>query len=105
MGNKSTSHQDKVNTTSHLIETAAHHLAHTKRHAVQLAKSKTKKERDFNHEHLTTHLNGAIEHVGKIMGHVKANYPSEAKELSRLEKTVPRSSDSFKQSLRKARGK
>lgn len=87
----STSQQDKINTTAHLIETTGHHLAHTKRHSVALRNSTTKAERDFNHDHLDTHLNGAIEHVQKIMDHMKTNYPAIGKELDTLEATIPMS--------------
>ncbi len=90
-GKKSTSVQDKHNTTAHLIETTGHHLAHSSRHLDQLKKSKSKAQRDFNHEHLDTHLKGGIEHVQKLMNHVKTNYPEVGKELGKLEGTVPRS--------------
>lgn len=91
MSKKSTSPQDRVNTTAHLIETTAHHLGHTKRHAEKLHTAKSKPERDFNQAHLDTHLDGGIEHIQKLMDHVKNNYPAEGKELSKLENTVPRS--------------
>lgn len=80
---------DKINTTAHLIETTSHHLAHTKRHEVQLKKAEGK-SRDFNHEHMTTHLDGAIEHNQKLINHINANYPKEARELRDLEGTVAR---------------
>ena len=42
--------------------------------------------RGFNGEHARTHLDGAIEHVGKLTGHLEDNYPAEAGHLGRLRK-------------------
>lgn len=86
---KSTSNKDRTATTAHLVETTAHHLSHTMRHAEQLKKSKTKAQRDFNQEHMDTHLKGGIEHVHKLMNHLQTNYPAEGKELQKLQDTVP----------------
>lgn len=88
---KSTSNKDKIATTAHLIETTGHHLSHTSRHVDQLAKSKTKAQRNFNLEHIKTHLDGGIEHVQKLMKHMQSNYPAEGKELGKLQDTVARS--------------
>ena len=38
----------------------------------------------FNAEHARTHLDGALEHVGKITGHLEDNYPAEAGFLAGL---------------------
>jgi hypothetical protein len=89
----STSNQDKVNTTAHLLQTTGNHLSHTHRHAVAEGKSITDEAGKFNHEHMMTHLEGAIEHVQKLTDHLNANYPKEAKELKTLEQTVPRTDE------------
>ena len=90
MSDTSTSNQDKVNTTAHLVQTIGNHLSHTHRHFQQMLKSQTKAQRDFNADHANTHLNGAIEHVQKLTDHLATNYPKESKELKTLEQTVPR---------------
>lgn len=88
---KSKNAYQKIATTAHLLETTAHHLAHTKRHLDSTKKDKTSKERKFDQEHLETHLNGAIEHVQKLMVHFKSNYPREGRELKTLENTIAHS--------------
>lgn len=93
---KSTSNKDKVASTAHLVETTAHHLSHTLMHAQQLKKSKTKAQRDFNQEHMDTHLKGGIEHVGKLMNHLQSNYPAESKELTKLQSAIPTVGDRVK---------
>jgi hypothetical protein len=45
----------------------------------------------LDQEHAETHMNGTIEHVQKLMTHVKSNYPAEGKELGNLQDTVARS--------------
>ncbi len=89
-GDKSANPQQKAATTAHLIETTAHHAAHSKRHLVALKKAKGKAAL-LDHEHAMTHMNGTIEHVQKLMKHVKSNYPKENKELGNLQDTVARS--------------
>ena len=40
--------------------------------------------RKFNGEHARTHMDGAIEHVGKLTRHLRSNYPAEAGHLAEL---------------------
>ncbi len=89
---KSPGQQQKVATTAHLIETTAHQLAHTKVHLDQLKKDKSSKQKKLDYDHAYTHLNGSIEHVQKLLVHLKSNYPKEGKALSQLENTVAQSS-------------
>lgn len=89
-GDKSASALQKASTTAHLIETTSHQAAHTKRHLVALKKSKGKAAA-LDHDHAMTHMDGTIEHVQKLMQHVQSNYPSESKELGKLQDTVARS--------------
>ena len=89
-GDKSPSRTAKVNTTAHLINTAGHHLAHTQRHLKKLVKGGgTSKEQALDKDHAMTHLNGGLEHVQKLMSHMKSNYPAEGSELQHLEDTIP----------------
>lgn len=90
-GDKSASPAQKAATTAHLLETTAHQLAHTKRHLVSLRKSKNARAKALDMDHADTHMDGGIEHVQKLMSHMKANYPAEGKELDNLQNTVARS--------------
>lgn len=91
-GDKSPTAIHKAATTAHLLETTAHQLAHSKRHLDSLGKKgNTPKGKALDYEHLQTHLKGGIEHVQKLMGHIQSNYPSEGKELGKLQDTVARS--------------
>lgn len=86
-GDKSANPKQKAATTAHLLETTAHQLAHSQRHLESLKTSKgSAKQLDM--EHLDTHLKGGVEHVQKLMSHVKSNYPAEGKELKNLEVSV-----------------
>lgn len=89
-GDKSVTSEQKSATTAHLIETAAHHAAHSQRHLLALRKSKGKAAA-LDQEHAETHMNGTIDHVQKLMAHVQSNYPAESKELGKLQDTVARS--------------
>lgn len=93
MSDKSTSSQDKVNSLAHLVQTTGNHLSHTHRHFLQLKQSVSGEAGKFNYEHAQTHLEGAIEHVQKIVDHLNTNYPKEAQELKELEQTVPRTDE------------
>lgn len=86
-GDKSANPKQKAATTAHLIETTAHQLAHAKRHIDSMKTSKGAANK-LDLEHADTHVDGGIEHVQKLMKHVKSNYPAEAGELGNLEKTV-----------------
>ena len=89
-GEKSANPQQKSATTAHLLETTAHQAAHTQRHLLSLKKSKGK-AKALDQEHAETHMGGTIEHIQKLMTHIKSNYPSEGKELGKLQDTVARS--------------
>ena len=89
-GDKSVNSQQKSATTAHLLETTGHQAAHTQRHLLALRKSKGK-ARALDQEHAETHMAGTIEHTQKLMAHIKSNYPSEGKELGKLQDTVARS--------------
>lgn len=89
-GEKSASPQQKASTTAHLVETTAHQLAHTKRHMVAMKTSKGKAQA-LDYDHASTHLDGSIEHVQKLVKHIQSNYPSEGKELGKLQDSVARS--------------
>lgn len=105
-GDKSPSSHHKATTLAHLLHTAANQLGHTKTHHVSMGKpSNSPKGKQLDYEHSGTHLDGGIEHIQKAIDHVRANYPAEARELKKLEKAIPTSSGSFRQSLRKARGR
>jgi hypothetical protein len=88
-GEKSPGPQHKTSTTAHLLETAGHHLGHADRHFTKLSTDKTAKQKALDYDHGTTHLRGGIEHIQKLIDHVKSNYPSEAKELAKLEENMP----------------
>lgn len=101
---KSPGQSQKAATTAHLIETTAHQLAHTKRHFDQLKKDKTNGQKKLDYEHAATHLNGGIEHVQKLLVHLKSNYPKEGKELSMLENTVAQSGTASPKTKAKIKG-
>lgn len=88
-GDKSPGPHEKVSTTAHLLNTTGHHLAHVQRHLEALKKSKTPQQKALNQDHAMIHLKGGIEHVQKVMNHLKSNYPAEGKELAKLETTIP----------------
>jgi len=53
-----------------------------------MADDPAEKVRGFNGEHARTHLDGALEHVGKLTEHLKDNYPAEAGFLAGLGSAV-----------------
>ena len=81
---RSVSDQAKTATTAHLTQTICNHLGHTIEHVKAMGADKTPKVRDFNGDHARTHLDGAIEHAGKLTKHLRDNYPEEAKHLAEL---------------------
>lgn len=89
-GEKSANSQQKAATTAHLLETTAHQAAHTQRHLASLRKSNGK-AKALDLDHADTHMGGTIEHVQKLMKHIQTNYPTEGKELGKLQDTVARS--------------
>ena len=90
-GDKSADPKQKAATTAHLLNTAAHQIAHVKRHMVSMKRTKGRAQ-TLDYEHAMTHLDGGIEHVQKVINHVKSNYPAEGKEMAALESTIPTTS-------------
>jgi hypothetical protein len=82
------SDQAKTATTAHLVQTTCNHLGHTIEHVRALGDDKTPEVQDFNADHARTHLDGAIEHVGKLTRHLADNYPAEAGHLDALRKAA-----------------
>jgi hypothetical protein len=73
----SVSQDAKTATTAHLTQTICNHLAHTIRHVEAMGDDPDPDVWGFNADHARTHLDGAMEHVGKLTGHLKDNYPAE----------------------------
>ena len=82
------SDQAKTATTAHLVQTTCNHLGHTIRHVQALADDETPEVQEFNADHARTHLDGAVEHVGKLHAHFADNYPAEAGHLDALRGTA-----------------
>jgi hypothetical protein len=80
----SVSDQAKTATTGHLVQTICNHLGHTIEHTKAMQDDPDPKVRSFNADHARTHLDGALEHVGKLTRHLQSNYPAEAKHLAEL---------------------
>ena len=80
----SVSDQAKTATTGHLVQTVCNHLGHTIAHVKAMGDDPEPKVREFNGEHARTHMDGAIEHVGKLTKHLRDNYPEEARHLAEL---------------------
>jgi hypothetical protein len=83
---RAVSEDAKTSTTAHLVQTVCNHLAHTIRHVQAMTDDPDPVVSAFNAEHARTHLVGAAEHVGKINGHLRDNYPAEARFLAGVEK-------------------
>ena len=81
---RSVSDQAKTATTAHLTQTVCNHLGHTIEHVKAMGDDPEPEVRKFNGEHARTHMDGAIEHVGKLTRHLRSNYPAEAKHLAEL---------------------
>ena len=84
----SVSRDAKTATTAHLVQTTCNHLAHTIRHVTAMAEDPAPDVWGFNAEHARTHLDGALEHVGKLTEHLEDNYPAEAGFLAGLGSAV-----------------
>ena len=84
----SVSEDAKTATTAHLTQTICNHLAHTIRHVAAMGEDPEPAVWGFNAEHARTHLDGALEHVGKITRHLRSNYPAEAGFLAGLGSAV-----------------
>jgi hypothetical protein len=80
----SVSRDAKTATTAHLVQTTCNHLAHTIRHVTAMGEDPDPDVWGFNAEHARTHLDGALEHVGKLTRHLEDNYPAEAGFLAGL---------------------
>ena len=85
---RSVSEDAKTATFAHLVQTTCNHLAHTLRHVTAMGEDPAPKVWGFNAEHARTHLDGALEHVGKITAHLHDNYPAEAGFLAGLGSAV-----------------
>jgi len=85
---RAVSRDAKTATTGHLVQTICNHMAHTIRHVAAMRDDPEPAVRAFNAEHAATHLAGAVEHVAKLSGHLRDNYPEEARHLDGLRKTA-----------------
>jgi hypothetical protein len=82
---KSVSPAAKAATTAHLTETVLHELTHGQRHALAMMKDDPDgKEWKFDSDHCGRHLDGAVEHAGKLTEHFTDNYPAVAEWLGEL---------------------
>jgi hypothetical protein len=76
---KSVSPTAKAATTAHLTETTLHELSHASLHAQAMGKDDPGGEEwAFDADHCASHLDGAVEHAGKLWEHFHDNYPREA---------------------------
>lgn len=76
----------KTATTSHLAQTVCSHLGHTIRHVQAMQDDPDPTVWAFNHDHASTHLSGAAEHVAKLHAHFRDNYAAgEGRWLAELE--------------------
>jgi hypothetical protein len=75
----------KAATTAHLLETCLHEETHGVRHAEQMLNPDPPDVWEFNADHARKHLAGAVEHAGKLRGHMRDNYPDVAKWLAGLD--------------------
>lgn len=71
-------------TTPHLADTVAGNVAHAKVHLDMFRGAKTDEDRRYNLQHVTGHMDSAAEHLAKLMRHLAANYPGEAKAMDRV---------------------
>jgi hypothetical protein len=80
---KSVSPTAKAATTAHLLETTLHELSHASLHAQAMGKDDPGgDEWAFDADHCASHLDGAVEHAGKLWEHLHDNYPRESKWLT-----------------------
>lgn len=79
---KAVSPTAKAVTFAHLLETTLHELTHAALHAAAMTKDDPGgDEWAFDADHCKSHLEGAVEHAGKIWEHLVDNYPAEGKWL------------------------
>ena len=71
----SVSDQARTATTAHLTQTICNHLGHTIEHVKAMGDDPEPEVRKFNGEHARTHMDGAIEHVGKLTRHLRSKLP------------------------------
>ena len=76
---------DQRKSVAHLSESIADNLAHAKRHGVQLSRARTPGSKQHNAEHLTSHIDAAMEHVVKLRKHL-AEHPDIKKEMQDMAK-------------------
>jgi len=77
--------QQKMATFAHLLDSVAHNIAHSQRHAESASGDRSAAEAGFDMEHLHTHLDASLEHAVKLAKHVRDNYPAEWKYLAKLQ--------------------
>lgn len=91
---KSVSDDAKIATTAHLLGSVLNELTHASRHVkAMLADTPDSKEWEFDAQHCARHLDGAVEHTGKLTVHFTDNYPAEARWLAGL-KAITDAADS-----------
>lgn len=73
-------------TTAHLTETVLHELTHAKRHTLEMLKTHPSRVWEFNRDHARKHVHGAHEHIAKLAGHLRDNYPEESRWLRMLDR-------------------
>jgi len=80
---KAVSPTAKAVTLAHLLETTLHELTHASLHAQAMGKDTPGgDEWAFDADHCASHLEGAVEHAGKIWEHLHDNYPAEGRWLT-----------------------
>lgn len=87
---KSLTPEVKAATTAHLLETTLHEETHGVRHAQAMLKTDPDDVWEFNADHCSKHLGGAVEHASKLAQHFRDNYPDVARWLDGLDEiTAP----------------
>lgn len=71
-------------TTPHLADTVAGNVTHAKVHLDMFRRAGSDEGRSYNLLHVTRHMDEAAEHLAKLIRHVRANYPAEARALDQV---------------------
>jgi hypothetical protein len=80
---KAVSDDARAATTAHLTETTLHELTHAALHAQAMGDDDPGGvEWAFNADHCASHLDGSVEHAGKLWEHFVDNYPPEGRWLT-----------------------